>query len=96
MPEHALERFLASKERNQRALIDFLNLDLDLAVTFLEMAKSETGLEPEHSDEALGKARIALQSIRQFQGRIEDPMEWQRIQDRADELVAILDRLSEG
>jgi hypothetical protein len=76
--------------RTQKALIDFLSVDLDLAFTFLQTAEIEADSDPVHCKAAFQKALVALGAIRQFQERIEDPQERQKIHDRTDELEAAL------
>ncbi len=94
MPEYTRDQFLALKERGQKALIEFLNLDIDLAFTFLETAKIGFEVNPADSATALDKVRAALVYIRQSQGHIEDSGEVLKIQERADQLEAALDKLS--
>ena len=84
------DRYAGLQARTQRALIEFLSVDLDLALTFLQTAKIEADSDFAHCAAAFNKARIALVSIRHFQGRIQDPAEWQKIHDRANELQAAL------
>jgi len=84
------ERFHALKAKNQEALIEFLRVDLDLAFTFLETARIESGSDPEHCKAALEKVRVALESIRRFHSRIANSVERDRIQVRSDKLEAAL------
>ncbi len=85
-----LDQFAALKAENQRTLIDFLRVDLDLAFTLLETAKIEADSNPARCEAVLGKVRVALESTRLFQKRIDDPDESGKINDRADELEAAL------
>jgi hypothetical protein len=56
----------------------------------LKTAGIDVGRDDAHSQAALEKARVALASIRRFEGRIEDPRAWKNIHDRADDLEAAL------
>ena len=74
------------RQRSQRALIDFLNVDLDLGFTFATTAEIEKGLDPPAYRQALAKANEALLTIRRFEGRIQDIEAWKSIHQRANEL----------
>jgi hypothetical protein len=94
MPKRKVDTFAALKNRSQRALIEFLNVDLNLAFTFLRSVRTEAGLKPDYYEEAIDKVRIALESVRRFQGRIEDPEAWQAIHHRANELEVEIEKLA--
>lgn len=79
------------KDRSQKALLDFLETALSLGFTFLRIAETEATLDRVHSIRAFGKAQGSLDTVRQFQGRIEDPAEWQKAQTRANELERAID-----
>jgi hypothetical protein len=81
--------------KNQVALIDFLSADLGVAFTILKTAELEATDNPDHCRAALAKVRAALDTIRSFEGRIDDPQSRKTIHDRADELSGKLDRFSE-
>ena len=68
----------------QKALVDFLNADLDLCFTILNTARMASC--PGHQHSALENVRAGLQVIRKLAGRIEDPESWKTINGRADEL----------
>ena len=68
--------FAALNARSQENLIEYLNLDLDLASAFLETARIETGSYAKHGKSSVEKARNALASIRKFQRHVEDPANW--------------------
>jgi hypothetical protein len=74
------------KAQAQQALGDFLRVDSDLAFTFLQTAIIEADTDPRHSESALGKARVALATIRHLVVRIEDPVVRAEIESRADDL----------
>jgi len=71
-------------------LVTVLNSDLDLAFTFLQTAKIESWNDADHCKATLEKVRIALESIRGFQGRIEHVVERNKIHRRVNELEAAL------
>lgn len=89
MPEHSLD-LAALKARSQELLIGFLETELALGFTFLQTAAIEAGSDSSHRDSAIEKAHAALQSIRTFQGRVQDDGAWSRINDRANILQADL------
>jgi hypothetical protein len=80
---------------DQSALIDFLNIDLDLAFTFLKTAKIEAQDDPARSQALIIKARTALESIRHFTGQIQDRTVWQELHTRANALEAAITRLAD-
>jgi hypothetical protein len=74
------------KAQVQQVLGDFLRVDSDLAFTFLQTARIEADTDPRHSESALGKARVALATIRHLAVRIEDPVVRAEIESRANDL----------
>ena len=76
------------KARSQRALIEFLKVDLDLAFTFLTSANWE--LEPTRPTPVERLKRRGRLCGRSFQDRIEDPVERQEIHKGADDLEAVI------
>jgi hypothetical protein len=77
--------------RSQKSLIEFLEVDLDLAFTFLQTAVIEAGSDEEHCRSAFKKAQLALDSILRFQERIEDASQSKKIQGRTNELKLAID-----
>jgi len=75
--------------KGQAALIEFLTAELDLAFTFLETAEVDRG-EPEMVEKVLGNVRNALQTLRHFEGRIEDLDTRRVIHGRANDLEVAL------
>ena len=73
----------------QKALIDFLQADLDLCFTILNTAQIAS--DPSHYRSALENARGGLQVIRKLAGKIEDPESWKTVNGRADELETALE-----
>ena len=82
---------VAIRARTQEALIAFFKADLDLAFTFLETARIEVGWDANHCNAAVAKARLVLDTVRRFQGRIANPCDWDLLQHRADQLEAAID-----
>jgi hypothetical protein len=76
------------REPAQRRLIEFLETDLELAFTFVNMA--QTREEGPSRERLLQHARKAVDAVRGFEGRITDPGAWTAIHDRADELQRLL------
>jgi hypothetical protein len=74
------------REQTQPRLIEFLNLELDLASTYIKMAETrENGRE-----RLLRNARTALEAVRRFEKRIAYAKTWAAIHERADELKQLL------
>jgi hypothetical protein len=65
-------------------LIHFLDVELDLAETLCDMAKSHP--DPEHRAEILGKIKQAIETVRYFSARIDDHCTRKSILDRAEHL----------
>jgi hypothetical protein len=78
----------AARERNQVALLDFLLADLDIADTFLDLAKHET--DPAHASLVLSRSETALEAIRRFLPRVGDPQSAADIKARVSRLAARL------
>ena len=91
MSDPSPNRFDALKARTQDNLIQYLNVDLDLAFTFLQTVRIEIGFDAKHSNAVVEKARIALASIRKFQRHVEDQNASAKINDRASRLEAAID-----
>jgi hypothetical protein len=91
MSDLSPDRFASLNARSQENLIQYLNVDLDLAFTFLETARIEAGFDARHSKSAVEKARTALASIRRFQRHVEDQNALAKINDRANQLEAAID-----
>jgi hypothetical protein len=76
------DSFAAIEAGGQQALIQFLNVDLDLAFTFLQTARFEARNNPARGKAAFEKAVAALVAIRRFQDRIKDPVERENSKSR--------------
>ena len=74
------------REKSQAALIAFLTTVLNLAHTFLKIARTEIDISPDHSKSAVAKARDALRAIRRFQMHVEDPVVSVNIRSKAEAL----------
>jgi hypothetical protein len=74
-------------EADQR-LVDFLKLELKLGNTFVDLAEQHRA-ESDHA-KSLENARKAVETVRRFQGRIEDHSEWKQIQAETNELEKLL------
>jgi hypothetical protein len=68
----------------QENLIHFLDVELDLAGTLCDRAKSHP--DHEHRAEILGKIKQAIDTVRYFSVRIVDDCTRKEILDRADDL----------
>ena len=74
-------------EADQR-LIDFLKIELKLGFTFVDLAEQHR-MEMDRA-KSLENARMAAETIRRFQGRIEDHAEWTQIHTEANRLEKLL------
>jgi hypothetical protein len=68
----------------QKALVAFLQLDLDLSSTLLETA--ELSMSRKHAETALERVRRALHLVRRLGTRINDPVAHADIHNRIDGL----------
>ena len=84
--QQAETKIAETKARHQKALVAFLSADLDLAGTFLDTARIDAQSDPVHARKLVETALNALRAVRRFQGRIEDPTEWARVNDETDRL----------
>jgi hypothetical protein len=87
------DEFYQLKRSNQKTLLQFLSIDLDLAHEFIHSAKRyANGNNPARARQLMADAASALRSIRSLQGRIEDPSEWVHINDKANRLESEINR----
>jgi hypothetical protein len=78
----------------QQNLIDFLNTELDLGLTFFRSAQLHMDVNNnEHYIRSRANAQNALEAIRKFEGRIADPGLWHSIHKRADQLEKLISTL---
>jgi hypothetical protein len=76
--------------QSQRALVQNLYAQLDLAFTLVRTAQIGLRSDPDGCLSAASKAGMALQQVRHFSARVRDRDDWARIQERADALEAAL------
>lgn len=76
--------------QSQQALEEFLTVDLELALTFLETCTIEMSNDRTRVDSALEKARAALSTVKRFLPRVEDPVRRSLIAARSAEVDACL------
>jgi hypothetical protein len=83
------------KDRGQRNLIDFLQVDIQLAHTLLDTARIEADHDSDHCRRALRTAETAVSTVRQFAERVENESARLDILNRADllqkDLTAFID-----
>jgi hypothetical protein len=79
-------------EKSQSALVEFLQVDLDLCFTMLQTARITS--EHAHYEQATRNVREGLDTIRSLVARVEDPAISSAIDRRADELGRALDSLA--
>jgi hypothetical protein len=78
-------------KRGHDGLVTFLATELELGFTFVQLARTEMGLDPNASERARQNATAALAAVKHLESRI-DVEERRAIQARALELeVAIRD-----
>jgi hypothetical protein len=87
-PDNGQTLLDTARERNQRALVDFLMADLEMADTFLDLAKGET--DPAHASFMVARSNTALEAIRHFLPRVGDPQSAADIEARVSSLAARL------
>jgi len=68
----------------QENRVNFLTVELDLAGTLCERAKHHPN--PQRRAEILGKVEQAIETVRRFADKIEDPATRKVILDRADDV----------
>lgn len=74
--------------RSQALLLEFLSLDLDLAITYIDTARATTDLR--QSRRFIGYAWSALETVRFLASRIEKPDARESIQGRVKEVEEAL------
>jgi hypothetical protein len=85
--------FLEQHKRLNRTLIEFLISELDLGFTLASIAQVDKTSNVDHFNAALSKARRAIETIRHFEGRVEDAQALHSIQERTDQLEKIISQL---
>jgi hypothetical protein len=84
-----------AKDQFQKTLVDFLRIESQVAITFLQTASLDTRSDLGHAKAAIEKARAALKTIRRFAVRIEGNAAARVEIDRlADNLETAIDRMS--
>jgi len=84
--------FPEEHERFQRTLIDFLNTQLSVGFVFCRDARAK-GAE---FAPCVENARVALETVRRFEGKIFDAKLSQQIHARADELEKLVSVLEQS
>src|SRR4051794_15675252 len=88
------ERAKAAHETSQANLVSFLETDLDLSFTLLNIAKTVSTSNPTHSLAALRKSRAALNDVRRLAVGIENEDAAEEIRTKADALETALSAFS--
>jgi hypothetical protein len=74
-------------EKSNRLLIQFLDMELDLGLTFCDTARIENVLrDVSGTDAALQNVRNAIETVQHFLPRVRDEVERHNIQTRLTEL----------
>lgn len=71
----------------QKALVNFLRIELDLGFTYLSTASIEADSDQQHASAAMEKARIVLDTVRHFSPRVLDAAVRAEIEARANSLA---------
>ena len=87
------DRLSELRRASQESTFDFLVIELDLIETFHALAISTN--DPQRRTGLVRKMKIALGTVRQFEGRIEDANARQQIHDRADFLEPLISKFGE-
>ena len=77
----------------QENLIHFLDVELDLAGTLCDRAKSHP--DHEHRAEILRKIKQAIDTVRYFADRIDDPVTRNAILERANDLECRVEKIAQ-
>ena len=79
------------KAMHQAALAEFLHTDLDIAFTFLDLARTERVSDPRRVSVLTDKAFNAIQTVRSLLARITNPHVAAAIRLRTDSLESDLE-----
>ena len=90
MPQEIADPPSDLQARAEKVLTDFLSRDLDLAFTFLQTPEVETGIDRARHSAAIQKARLAVETVQRFGGRVGNPQTRGQLRDRAAQLQAAL------
>ncbi len=83
--------------QSRQQLVEFLETEVQLGFTFVEMAATERDLgNTEHFELAKGDVRRAVDTIRHFLARVQDAAARSALSDRCTELERALATLSSG
>jgi hypothetical protein len=82
----------AIRKKSQESLIEFLRGDIALGFTFLQTAEIDVVDDPAHSKAAVEKARKALNAIRYFVVRVDNPAIREEIESEASRLEGDIGR----
>jgi hypothetical protein len=85
------EKFAAIATTSQYDLLDLLMSDLERGFACLENSKSSA--EQGQRDANISKARESLDQVRLFTGRVRDPEQRKRVEDRTEELARAISSL---
>jgi hypothetical protein len=80
----------ANAKRGERALIAFLRAELALGFTYANSVKAGAGLGSDSENRARELAKDAVETIRWFGNRINDPAIQRELQEAANELEKLL------
>ena len=79
------DKFAAIATTSQYDLLDLLVSDLERGFACFENAR--TAFEQGQKDASMSKARESLNQVRLFTGRVRDPEQRKRVEDRTEELA---------
>ena len=82
--------------QSQTLLIEFLRSDVALAFTFLGIAQTHKESDPARYRGEIHKAKAAVDTIRKFEGRIQDPNAWSDIHEHGNQLEAAIQQVESG
>jgi hypothetical protein len=76
----------------QQALVDLLNADLEIAFAAIRSARAPSAPSKGRQGQrgAIEQSRTVLENVRRLNGRVQDPVAWESIHARANELEAAL------
>ena len=73
-----------------RTRAEFVEREIDLSYTFLDLAATEKGLDEMHSQAVLQKARLAYETAVRFLGDVKDPGAQDRLRVESERLLQAL------
>lgn len=78
-------------DQMDRTRAEFVEREIDLSYTFLDVSSTEKGLDETHSQAVLRKARVGYETAARFLGDVRDPAVKDRLHVELERLLKALD-----